>query len=184
MAITGMKIDDHASMKKQGESLFMRTIAILFCVVFSFATAGLAQVAERTVTNEDLERFRQQRVAADREYRATYAQKGMPSPEEIERRSEERVKTITELAEKIRADYLERERLAVERARIEQSAPRIYINTAPPSNGNDNFIWSYPYPYPYFDPYRFNPRFRNRFYVDPLGGGYVSGGVLWPGPRR
>ena len=33
----------------------MKKIAVIFCVFFSFASVALSQVAQRTVTNADLE---------------------------------------------------------------------------------------------------------------------------------
>ena len=59
----------------------MRKIAAFFIVVFSIAFVAEAQRATRSVTNADLAKFRDRRVAAEQEYRDNYERLGMPSPE-------------------------------------------------------------------------------------------------------
>ncbi len=49
----------------------------------------VAQTAKKTVTNDDLEKFRQKREQAEADYRANYKKLGMPSPEELEQRQQE-----------------------------------------------------------------------------------------------
>src|SRR5689334_23583897 len=98
----------------------MRNIAVLFVVVLCFAAVATAQNesrsdrAWRTVTNADLEPYQKERIAADKEYKATYAQKGMPSPEEIERINQQRMADTQDLAERLRQTYLEADRAAAE----------------------------------------------------------------------
>jgi hypothetical protein len=62
-------------------------ILSLILIVGSFA---FAQTARRTITNEDLEKYRQARVKSEAEYRENYKKLGMPSPEELEKREAER----------------------------------------------------------------------------------------------
>src|SRR5688500_1126947 len=65
----------------------------LFILIFVTATLGTAaqqQTARKTVTNSDLEKFKEKRVQAEADYRANYQKLGMPSPEELERREVER----------------------------------------------------------------------------------------------
>lgn len=58
-------------------------------LIFVVSNMVLAQTARKTVTNEDLEKFKQQREKAEADYRAKYKELGMPSPEELEKRNAE-----------------------------------------------------------------------------------------------
>ena len=101
----------------------MRRIAVLLSVVLSLTAAGAAQVnnhrPSRSVTNTDLDRFKQKRLAAERDYRENYAQMGFPSPEELDRQNQESQAEREELSAKLRQERLERERILAERARAE-----------------------------------------------------------------
>lgn len=62
----------------------------LFFILFLNLSAISAAFAQtKTVTNADLEKFRQKRVQAEREYRENYEKLGFPSPEEMERSREQ-----------------------------------------------------------------------------------------------
>ncbi|HEX8736166.1 MAG TPA: hypothetical protein VF721_12635 [Pyrinomonadaceae bacterium] len=65
--------------------------------------------ATKTVTNADLEKFRQKRVAAEADYRANYKKLGMPSPEELEKREAERQRWLAEFAEKAEIEQAQNE---------------------------------------------------------------------------
>jgi hypothetical protein len=90
---------------------------LLFFVVFLSVAAGSVIGQTRTVTNADLEKFRQERLKAEKDYRENYARLGFPSPEELQRRSEQSSKETSELAAKFRAEARERQRLEAERRR-------------------------------------------------------------------
>ncbi|MEZ5429213.1 MAG: hypothetical protein R2747_23400 [Pyrinomonadaceae bacterium] len=89
---------------------------LLFILGSIFITAGLAsaQTAKKTVTNSDLEKFRQKRLQAERDLRENYARLGFPSPEEMERRRAEADAEREKLAEKLRQERLEREQIRLE----------------------------------------------------------------------
>lgn len=76
---------------------------ILLCLslILGITTFSFAQTT-RTITNDDLEKFRQQRERADAEYRATYKQRGLPSPEEIAAQETARQKDLAEYAARAR----------------------------------------------------------------------------------
>jgi len=160
----------------------MKTIAVVLCVLFSFSAAALAQTAKRTVTNADLERFSQQRIAADREYRRTFVEKGMPSPEELKAQSDARVKETVDLAEKIQAANLEREKL--ELAAMQQQRPQTVIISQGSGGGyypSDYGFWGYGASgYGFYD--NFGHRFFGRGRFGNFRGGYAAGGVVWPAP--
>jgi len=162
----------------------MKKIAVVFCVVFSFAAILSAQnrtAARRTITNSDLQRFEQQRVAAERDYRATYAQRGMPSPEEVAKINEKRANDLQELAAKLHWADLERERLRAEIELRRYPSPTI-VNVPPAVYGAGGVVYSYG-GWDGFFGHHFGNRFRNRWYPGLFGQGYyAAGGNVWPAP--
>lgn len=106
-----------------------RRSAVVLCVVLSMVGALAAQSrpdrAVRRVTSSDLEKFRQQRLAADREYRERYAEMGFPSPEELSAQIERDKEAKLQLAEQLRQARLESEKLDIERARLSLDAARL-----------------------------------------------------------
>lgn len=61
-----------------------KQILLVLSLILGLTAMNFAQ-GRRTVTNANLEKFRQTREQADKEYRATYEQRGLPSPEELAR---------------------------------------------------------------------------------------------------
>ena len=157
----------------------MKKIAVFLCVVFSFSVAASAQTTRRTVTNFELEKYRNQRITSEREYRETYAQRGMLSPEELKAANESRIQQTIDLAAKLRDQELEERRLALEaRAqeiqledlRARQAEPIIYPY--------DNSIWGGG-----IIDGGFGGRFHGRRFTRFLGRGvYAAGGNVWPAP--
>src|SRR5690606_42044797 len=92
----------------------MRVLLTIIGLAILTSTAA----AQSTVTNADLEKYRQKRLAAERELREDYERLGFPSPEELE-------------AKRV-ADAKEREalaaRLARERIAREQAAAQLRAN--------------------------------------------------------
>ena len=64
--------------------------------------SGISLAQTKTVTNADLERFKQKRIQSEAEYRAKYKELGMPSPEELERRNAEDKRRLVEFSQKLR----------------------------------------------------------------------------------
>lgn len=77
-------------------------IWLMFSLIFVLSGMTLAQTSKKTVTNDDLEKFKQKRLQSEAEYRAKYKELGMPSPEELEQKRIEDQKRLTELSQKIR----------------------------------------------------------------------------------
>ena len=136
----------------------------LFILALVFAAANLAASQTKTVTNGDLEQFRQKRLKAERDYRENYEKLGFPSPEELERQSEQSKRELAELSRRIEAENARNESFFQARANnlLTQIAAvdaqiaylRGEVNRLP----NQNYIYSYSYaPYSY----------RNRQAVDP-----------------
>lgn len=63
--------------------------------------SGIALAQTKTVTNADLERFKQKRQQQEAEYRAKYKELGMPSPEELEQRNADDQRRLLELSQKL-----------------------------------------------------------------------------------
>jgi hypothetical protein len=177
----------------------MKKIAGIFCVLVSFVLTASAQWAIRTVTNADLEKYAQERIEADKQYRQNYASRGMLSPEEVQARADDRMNQTIELANKIRSDDLERRRLDLAaqaqilearrldaREAAEQSTAVVYYpNPYNGYGGYNGYILGgegygyYSGGYGYYGNRRYGRHYRGGFPV--LGsGGYVSGGNLWP----
>jgi hypothetical protein len=105
----------------------MKKIATFFIVVFSMAFVVEAQRAARTITNADLAKFRDRRVAAEQEYRDNYERLGMPSPEELDAMRERDMDARLVLAEQLRQARLEKDRLELDRARLDLDADRLAL---------------------------------------------------------
>lgn len=161
-------------------------LLFIFCLILS--VSGVA-VAQRSITNADLDRYRESRLVAEREYRENHQRLGLPSPEELAVRREKSQAELTETSERLRAARLERERLAVERERIEgeYEAERLklaaaYIHRVPSSGFFDGFsVVGFG---PVFPPFHHGRRLGH-FRRGARGQeGYFAGGQFWPtGPR-
>ncbi|HEV7699926.1 MAG TPA: hypothetical protein VGO43_06835 [Pyrinomonadaceae bacterium] len=138
---------------------------------------ALAQ-ARRTVTNADLDRYRQSRVLAERELREDYARLGFPSPEEMQRRELESQAQTANLVERLKNERIERERLELERSRMLQFIPQY------PQGYNDSLqLGELFWPDVYVQNGRGFGR-GNRQFRAPQQQGYFAGGQFWPtGPR-
>ncbi|MEP6788911.1 MAG: hypothetical protein ABJB40_10800 [Acidobacteriota bacterium] len=90
----------------------MRSLFV-FCLIVGSSLAAFSQ--GKTVTNLDLETYKQDRVKAETELRENYAKLGFSSPEERERRNAASAQAAAELSAKLRAERLERERIDADR---------------------------------------------------------------------
>ena len=161
-------------------------LLFIFCLILSVSSFAVAQ---RSVTNADLERYRQSRLNAEREYRENYQRLGLPSPEELAVRRDQSQADLIETSERLRTARLERERLAVDRERIEREydAERLklaaaYIHSLPQEGffGDGGFVgFGSPFS-PFHDGCRFG-HFRRGFRGQE---GYFAGGQFWPTGSR
>ena len=161
----------------RGTQVFIGSALILVVAASAFAQT-------KTVTNADLEKYRQARLAAEQELRENYEALGFPSPEELDRRNEESSRRLADLAQRLR-----------ERDRREAARQRIYY---PPVTTQSAPV--YPYPNPSFVDYggRYAPAYlyyqyyypgnRRRVYGYPRypSTGYprYPGTTRWDGPPR
>lgn len=107
----------------------MRKITAVLIVVFSAVFVAEGQRAPRTVTNAELAKFRDRRVAAEQEYRDNYQRLGMPSPEDLDAMRDRDMADRLELAQQLRQARLDRERLELDRERLQHDADRLAFET-------------------------------------------------------
>jgi hypothetical protein len=143
----------------------------VFCLIFLFVGVFSAQ---RSVTNADLEKYKQGRLKADQDYRDNYQRLGLPSPEELERRRDASRAESERLYNKIRE-----ERLELEKARAVQAAANSQMDSVP------RFVpFGVPYTAPgyvFYSNGRFSRSFLGRSRVTQ---GYFAGGQFWPSGSR
>ena len=115
-------------------------------LVFSFVAAVSVSAQTRTVTNDNLDKYRQKRLAAERDLQENYERLGFASPGELEKQIEQSRVERSELAARLRAEDLEREHLNLERQRAENEARnRTYQNQNRNYSGYaDDYFYNYP----------------------------------------
>lgn len=143
---------------------------LLFSFCFTLAAVALVSGQARTVTNQDLEKYRDQRVKAEADLRENYARLGFASPEERARRNAESAKASAELSARLLAERLDRERKEAERAAavtaVQYLVPVPVVQPQSPQ---------------WFGYYFLNGRRYRRIYdARPTQSGYYAGGQFWP----
>ena len=91
----------------------------ILCLIFVAANLAVAQT--KTVTNADLEKHRQKRLQAEKEYRENYSKLGFPSPEELEKQNEKSRIEREQLSQRLEAKQRENETDFQSRANILRS---------------------------------------------------------------
>jgi len=132
-----------------------------FTITILILTAALSALAQtKTVTNQDLEKFRQQRLAAERDMKEKYAEMGT-TPEEVENRNRSRRAAMEQYS-----DQLLIQRIMAENLRLEQENARREYDLG--SDQQPGFVYYYggvpyftyfPYDYKWRRPIR--PNLRN-----------------------
>ena len=162
-------------------------ITALMCFVLASVISLAAQT--KSVTNADLEKYRQARLTAEREYRDNYEKLGMPSPEELDRRREQSLIETEKLSAKLRDEQLERDRLDAQRQQYESynASPQVIYEQPYYDSG---YFWSWGLGY--------GGRLGNRGGIGSGIGdrkpwlrptpyrqpGYFAGGQFWPTGSR
>ena len=120
----------------------MRRSIFVLCFVTLFSGFVLGQ--SKTVTNADLEKFRQKREAGERNLKAYYAKKGL-SEADVAKQEAAEAEAREALSARLRSERLEREWLEHERMEREMAPPQVNVyvpqqeqnnNTAAPSGYN------------------------------------------------
>lgn len=156
-----------------------KMLFVLFSISLG-ASGAFAQTQTRTITNADLEKFREQRMAAEKELRENYRELGFASPEERARQAERAAAERAELAARLREERAQREE--IERMTAAESQPPVSDGLIIyPSGGSyylsnrGGYFYSFGYPnyyrgkryrrggyYPYYHrrPFKGSSRFR------------------------
>lgn len=140
-------------------------VLFFVCVLLSGWHAANAQT--KVVTNTDLDKYRVEREKAAADYLSNYAKRGMPSPEELDRRNERERKESAELSAKMRAERTERER---------REAENRIIGVYPQRPQTEVILIDGYQTYFYTEPFYSNGRGRRAFQQP----GYFAGGQFWP----
>ncbi len=115
-------------------------VKILFLLCLA-VTPAFAQT--RSVTNAELEKFRQRRLQAEKDYRENYAKMGFPSPEELDRQNEKSRVEREALSARLAAERFQREKAEAELAEAARSFER-YSYVEQSVLGNPGYNNSYP----------------------------------------
>lgn len=158
-----------------------RVLFFLFAIV---AFAGLANAQGRTVTNADLEKFKQKRIQGEKNLKEYYAKIGL-TEEDVAKREAAEAKERQELSARLRASRLEQERIEAEiRQREEAVAPVNVVVT----NGIPDYSGYYLYGnrlFPIRGPWNRRYGSQVRWRATPMGIVYEPGSLpssIWSPP--
>jgi hypothetical protein len=127
------------------------------CIVILSLTAAFSAFAQtKTITNSDLEKYRQKRVESEKKLKEDYARMGFPSPEEIEKQNAQRRFRMEQYSDQLRQQSLQLQNdfAAQANALLTQiasiDAQINYLRGNGNGSYNQNFGYSYGYmPYGY-----------------------------------
>lgn len=152
------------------------TQKLFFVFCFIAATAAICVGQGRTVTNIDLEKYRQDRIKAETDLRVNYARLGFQSPDERARRNAQAAKEAEELSARLKREELELERLDAERTAAENRAAQYYYRNPRQTQIQPQFYDS-GYTYYWWNGRRYRTPRANFSYQQP---GYFAGGMFIP----
>lgn len=147
-------------------------ILLLTCFSLIAASTIFAQQA-KTVTNADLEKYKNKRIQAERDYQENYAKMGFLSPEELQKQIEKSRVEREALSARLTAERLQREQAASPQYFAQ---PNVYVVNNSRSGGG--YFLSYPYSYRPLVPVQ---RLGRSFRV--AGGMILPNGNVPPRPR-
>lgn len=156
------------------------TQKLLFVLCFMTTMVAICSAQAQTVTNFDLEKYRQDRIKAETDLRVNYARLGFPSPEEMALRNAQSAKEAEELSARLQKEELTRERLEIERTAAERRAAQYYYQ-APQQPQILPGYYDAGYTYYWWNGRRIRIPRLNLPYQQP---GYFAGGQFWPTGAR
>jgi len=148
--------------------------AIFVGLILAISSISISAQTRHTITNLDLEKYRDSRVAAEKQLREDYARLGFRSPEERAKSDEADARALTALSEKLRAERVSQEQAAA----ASEAWAAYYRGQAALQNGSVVYVPQqsglyYGYVY-YGNRWHFNN--VRRTYQQP---GYFAGGNFW-----
>lgn len=129
----------------------LKAVLLAFAILILGAVPAFSQRSARTVTNVDLEKYRQQRLRAEKDYAENYERMGFPSPEELQKQIEKSRAEREALATRLVAERLQREHAEAEFAAATARAARETVFMMP---GREAAYYFFPNLYPYPGRYR------------------------------
>ena len=143
-----------------------KQITVFLGLILTLSSAAIAQT--KTVTNSDLEKFRQKRLQSERQYRENYERLGFPSPEELERKRIEDEKKLIEYSRQLELQRLEREALQTEAENEMLRSQNQYLQSQFYNSGyqTGGYVVGYSPYYGYNNFYRPRRGSRNRLLYD------------------
>ncbi len=157
-----------------------KQFVVLLGLIFSVSGVALAQT--KTVTNADLEKFRQKRLQAEREYRQNYEKLGFPSPEEMEKNRIKDQENLIKFSRQLEIQRLEREAAQAEAENQALWMQNQYLQSL--ANNSEyqsgGYVTGYsPNYYGYFNRYRTN--YRSGYFRNNYPSGFFN--LQFPPPR-
>ncbi len=120
----------------------------------------------KNVTNADLEKYKQKRLQAEKDYADNYAKMGFPSPEELQKQIDKSKTELEALAARLTKERIERERIEAEQEAARQAAtPGVTIFTGGYDDWRNDYYWGQQF---YRRPWR---GFGPRYYARPISVG-------------
>ena len=138
-----------------------KQIVVFLGLIFAFSSVAFAQM--KTVTNADLEKFRQKRLEAEREYAENYKKLGFPSPEQLKEQRVKDQKDLIAFSQELETRRIQREAIQKEQEIQTLRAQNEFLQTLLNNSNNQSnennvqYLPYYNYGYPPF--YYFNRRF-------------------------
>ncbi|HEY0429656.1 MAG TPA: hypothetical protein VGC76_17880 [Pyrinomonadaceae bacterium] len=138
---------------------------LLFILCLVLAVVNFAFGQAKTVTNSDLEKFRQKRLEAERDYRENYAKLGLLSPQELEAKLAADKREMEELSARLEASRLEREKTQLLQSQINLLNSQNNLIQSQTRSERGYFYNSQPYiysPYLYLRIPKYRPNYNRR----------------------
>lgn len=148
-------------------------LMFVLSIAFALFTSASAQ-NNRMVTNEDLEKYRQKRLAAERDYRENYEKMGFPSPEELERQIEQSRAERSRLSARLEAEKLQRDQLNLERERAEAQSRNLQYQTPLNQTYQNDYFSNAVYPNFNYGGFLTFPNFGGAYYNRGNRGGFYG----------
>lgn len=137
-----------------------KQFVVFLGIIFALSSVAFAQT--KTVTNADLEKFRQKRLEGEREYAENYKKLGFPSPEQLKKQRAEDEKNLIAFSQDLETRRIQREAIQKEQEmqtlRTQNEFLQTLLNNAN-SQPNENNVQYLPYNFGYPPYYYFNRRF-------------------------
>lgn len=143
-----------------------KQITVFLGLILTLSSAVIAQT--KTVTNSDLEKFRQKRLQSERQYRENYERLGFPSPEELERKRVEDEKKLIEYSRQLGIERIQREAAQAEAQNQALWMQNQYLQSQVNASGyqSGGYVVGYSPNYGYYNYYRPYRGSNNRLLYD------------------